>query len=88
MPSLYQWIFARATLSGNRVLLAKVRDIAEDVAVRRVQGGPTKVRRHGEVDYAAKSWPARPDVRARRVIARVEAGPQGTDSRFINWLAV
>jgi hypothetical protein len=70
-------------LSGNRVLLAKVRDIAEDVAVRRVQGGASKVRRHGEIDYAAKSWPARPDARARRVIARVEAGPQGTDSRFI-----
>jgi hypothetical protein len=70
-------------LGGNRVLLAKVRDIAEDVAVRRVQGGPTKVRRHGEIDYAAKSWPARPDTGTRRVIARVEAGPQGTDSRFI-----
>ena len=44
---------------------------------------PEKVRRHGEVAYAAKAWPACPDTPARRVIARVEAGPQGSDTRFI-----
>ena len=37
-----------------------------------------KVRRYGDFRYAAKSWNVE-----RRVIARVEAGPQGADSRFI-----
>ena len=36
------------------------------------------MRRYGEFRYAAKSWKVE-----RRVIARVEAGPQGADSRFI-----
>lgn len=70
-------------LAGNKVLLGRVRDLVEDVAVRRAEGEAVKVRRHGEVDYAAKSWPERPDKTARRVIARVEAGPQGSDCRFI-----
>jgi hypothetical protein len=74
-------------LAGNKVLLGKVRDLAEDVAVRRVEdmqpGGRGKVRRHGEIDYAARSWPGQQTGCPRRVIARVEAGPQGTDSRFI-----
>jgi DDE family transposase len=34
--------------------------------------------RYGEFRYAATSWKIE-----RRVIARVEAGPQGADSRFI-----
>jgi len=70
-------------LAGNKVLLRKVTDLAEDVAVRRVSGESEKVRRHGEVDYAAKGWPGKPDHNARRVLARIEAGPQGTDTRFI-----
>ena len=70
-------------LAGNRVLLRKIADLAEDVAVRRLETPTEKVRRHGEVAYAAKGWPARPDTRVRRVIARIEAGPQGTDTRFI-----
>lgn len=70
-------------LAGNTVLLGKVQDIAEDVAVRRVDGEAEKVRRHAEIHYAARSWPAKQDASARRVIARVEAGPQGTDCRFI-----
>jgi len=37
-----------------------------------------KVRRYGDFRYAAKSWTVE-----RRVVARVEAGPQGADSRFI-----
>jgi hypothetical protein len=37
-----------------------------------------KVRRYGEFRYAAKSWNVE-----RCVVARVEAGPQGADSRFI-----
>jgi hypothetical protein len=70
-------------LAGNRVLLRKIADLAEDVACRRLNATTEKVRRHGEVTYAASGWPARPDSRTRRVIARVEAGPQGTDTRFI-----
>ncbi len=36
------------------------------------------MRRYGDLRYAATSWKTE-----RRVIARVEAGPQGADSRFI-----
>jgi hypothetical protein len=70
-------------LAGNRVLLRKVVDLAEDVALRRLDASTEKVRRHGEVEYAAKTWPAQPATVVRRIIARVEAGPQGTDTRFI-----
>jgi hypothetical protein len=70
-------------LAGNKVLLRKIVDLAEDVAVRRVEGEAEKVRRHGEIDYAAASWPGRQTGTLRRVIARVEAGPQGNDTRFI-----
>jgi hypothetical protein len=70
-------------LAGNKVLLRKIADLAEDVAVRRVEGAAEKVRRHGEIDYAATSWPGRQNGTLRRVIARVEAGPQGNDTRFI-----
>ncbi len=38
----------------------------------------TKVRRYGEFRYAARTWQVE-----RQVIARVEASPQGSDSRFI-----
>jgi Transposase DDE domain group 1 len=48
------------------------------VALRRVEGDATKVRRFGEFAYAAKSWSAE-----RRVITRVEASDQGTNSRFV-----
>jgi Transposase DDE domain group 1 len=65
-------------LAGNKVLLAKVAALAEDAAVSRVQGEALKVRRFGEVRYAAKRWHA-----LRRVIGRIEASAQGSDSRFI-----
>ena len=51
---------------------------AEDAALGRLAGEGEKVRRWGDFRYAAKSWTVE-----RRVIARVEAGPQGADSRFI-----
>jgi len=44
----------------------------------RLDGEGEKVRRWGDFRYAAKSWNVE-----RRVLARVEAGPQGADSRFI-----
>jgi hypothetical protein len=65
-------------LAGNKALLAEVADLAEEVAVRRVEGEAAKVRRYGEFAYAAKTWDAE-----RRVIARVEASDRGTDSRFV-----
>ena len=73
-------------LSGNAVLLRQVSDLAEDAAMARIEslppaeagGDAEKVRRYGELRYAATSWKTE-----RRVIARVEAGPQGADSRFI-----
>jgi len=65
-------------LAGNAVLLRRVSHLAEDAALGRIDGDAEKVRRYGELRYAATSWKVE-----RRVIARVEAGPQGADSRFI-----
>jgi Transposase DDE domain group 1 len=65
-------------LAGNSVLLRRVGNLAEDAALGRVDGEGDKVRRYGDFRYAATSWKIE-----RRVIARVEAGPQGADSRFI-----
>ncbi len=65
-------------LAGNPVLRAKVADLVEDAAVARALGETEKVRRFGEFRYAAKSWKVE-----RRVIGRVEASLQGSDSRFI-----
>jgi hypothetical protein len=65
-------------LAGNTVLLRQIGPLAEDAAMARIGGEGDKVRRYGDLRYAAKSWNV-----VRRVVARVEAGPQGTDSRFI-----
>jgi hypothetical protein len=65
-------------LAGNQILLNRIAALAEDAAVSRVQGEAENVRRFGEFAYAAKTWSVE-----RRVIARVEASPQGSDSRFI-----
>ena len=65
-------------LAGNKVLLTRVAELAEDAAVSRVQGAGDKVRRHADLRYAAKTWKVE-----RRVVARIEASPQGSDSRFI-----
>jgi hypothetical protein len=65
-------------LAGNPLLRRQVGPLAEDAALARIEGEGEKVRRYDEFRYAAKSWTVE-----RRVIARVEAGPQGADSRFI-----
>lgn len=65
-------------LAGNRVLLDRVADLAEDVALRRAEENADKVRRFRDLTYGARSWNT-----ARRVIARVEATRQGGDTRFI-----
>jgi Transposase DDE domain group 1 len=66
-------------LAGNPVLLRRVGDLAEDAALRRVDGDAEKVRRYDELRYAATSWKTE-----RRVIARVEAGPQGAGYRDLS----
>lgn len=65
-------------LAGNKVLLARVVDLAEDAALGRVEGEAEKVRRFAAFDYAARSW-----KHERRVVARIEASALGTDSRFV-----
>lgn len=78
------YVFGLAT---NKVLRARVADIAEDAAVARVAkddgtndnaAEPEKVRRFTAFDYAAGSWKCR-----RHVVARIEVSPQGSDCRFI-----
>jgi hypothetical protein len=65
-------------LAGNQVLLGKVRHLAEDAAVSRIDDAAVKVRNYGAFRYAAKTWQVE-----RQVIARVEATAQGSDSRFV-----
>jgi hypothetical protein len=65
-------------LAGNKVLLRRVAGLAEQAALERVEGGAAKVRRVGELAYAAETWNTE-----RRVIARVEASDKGADSRFV-----
>jgi hypothetical protein len=66
-------------LAGNRVLLGQVAALAEDTAARRAEEDADKVRRFHDFRYAARSW----NDKERRVIARIEATRQGSDSRFI-----
>jgi hypothetical protein len=65
-------------LAGSKVLLKRAAGLAEEVAMRRVEGEAAKVRRYGEFAYAAQTWHTE-----RRVIARVEASDKGADSRFV-----
>jgi Transposase DDE domain group 1 len=60
------------------VLRRQVSLLAADAALGRLGGDGEKVRRWGDFRYAAKSG-----IVERRVIARIEAGPQGADSRVI-----
>jgi Transposase DDE domain group 1 len=66
-------------LGGNAALAALAAPLNEDVAVRRaLQGATGKLRRYGSFSYAAKGW-----RKERRVVARLEASDQGTDTRFV-----
>ena len=65
-------------LAGNRVLMHRVARLSDDVAVRRAEENADRVRRFGDLLYAAKSWQVE-----RRVIARLEATRMGGDTRFI-----
>lgn len=67
-------------LAINPALAALAAPLAEDTAVRRARApwASRKVRRYTEMSYAARRWRKR-----RRVVARVEASAQGSDSRFV-----
>jgi hypothetical protein len=65
-------------LAGNRVLLNRTAALAEDAAVRRAEEDADKIRRFHDFRYAARSWTVE-----RRVIARIEATRQGSDTRFV-----
>jgi len=61
------------------VLHDRVPARAEDAAVRRAEEDADKIRSFHDFRYAAKSW----KEMERRVIARIEATRQGSDTRFI-----
>lgn len=63
-------------LSTNPALRTRVAALEASTAAR--QTGSGKVRRFAEFFGAARSW-----RRVERIVARVEAGPQGVDTRFI-----
>ena len=84
-PEAMSWcernrVFYIFGLAPNKALLRRVAPLAETTALARVEDEDQsqKVRRFTHFDYAAKSW-----HRERHVVARIEAGPQGTDSRFV-----
>jgi len=65
-------------LAGNKRLKAMAQPWCEDAALRRLTTAKDKIRRFHQAAYQAGSW-----TKARRVIARIEAGPKGADQRFI-----
>jgi hypothetical protein len=83
-PEAMDWcednrIFYAFGLGTNAALAGLAAPLNEDVAVRRaLAGAKVKVRRYGSFGYAAKGW-----RQERRVVARVEASAQGTDTRFV-----
>jgi hypothetical protein len=64
--------------AGNKVLDGLVRDVADDLCVRRAESGTEKLRAFTSVTYQAKSW-----KKPRRVVARIEATTQGLDIRYV-----
>ena len=70
------WIFG---LAPNVALSRHVAALEKSTATRfRAAPGRGKVRRFAQFYDAAQSW-----RRVERIIARVEAGPEGTDTRYI-----
>lgn len=65
-------------LAGNSVLSERTAAIAENAAVERAEDNADKVRQFTEFRYAANSWKTE-----RKVIARIEATPMGSDTRYI-----
>jgi hypothetical protein len=84
-PEVMDWCEANGVdyilgLSGNAVLRgdAVLAMAADDCAVRRALKDLPELRCHAETSYAAKSW-----MRARRVVARIEASRVGMDIRYV-----
>src|SRR4051794_10696023 len=69
------YIFGR---SGNAGLDRLVEPVAAAVRVRRALTQAPAVRRYTEIRYGAQSWHGE-----RRVVARIEATPQGLDIRYL-----
>ena len=65
-------------LAGNAVLHGRIRELADDLCVRRAEAGAEKRRAWSEFCYAAKSW-----RKQRRIVARLEATPLGFDARYV-----
>jgi hypothetical protein len=83
-PEVFDWCRANRVdwlfgLAGNAALLRHVTALEKSTA-QRFMAAPNrgKVRRFTQFYDAAQSW-----RRVERIIARVEAGPEGTDTRFI-----
>jgi Transposase DDE domain group 1 len=83
-PQVLDWCRANRVdwvlgLAPNAVLRRHV-EALEKTTAERFRAAPArgKVRRFKEFHDAAQSW-----SRVERIIARVEAGPEGTDTRFI-----
>jgi hypothetical protein len=64
-------------LAGNATLRRRTATLELSTIARVDQNSATKVRRFKEFHDAAASW-----SRVERIVARVEAGPQGCDTRF------
>lgn len=65
-------------LAGHKALHRQAEDDADPIRVDRAERGADAVRGFADIRYAAKSWD-----RARRVVARIEATPQGLDIRYV-----
>jgi len=83
-PEVLDWCRANRVdwvlgLAPNAVLRRHV-EALEKTTAERFRAAPArgKVRRFAQFHDAAQSW-----SRVERIIARVEAGPEGTDTRFI-----
>ena len=87
-PEVMSWCEANGLeyifgLSGNATLAARVQALeartAARYAARRAAEPPKfKLRRYMDFQGGAKSWNC-----TRRIVARVEAGPDGVDTRYI-----
>jgi hypothetical protein len=77
---LAQALLSRDLQQGDRIALHMANLPELVVASARFTAAPSgaKVRRFKEVYDGASTW-----RRVRRIVARVEAGPQGADTRFI-----
>lgn len=81
VPELLSWCRETGVdfilgLPRNTALQRHVQTLEQSTAAR--VAGADKIRRYKEFHDAARSW-----HRVERIIARVEAGPQGTDTRYI-----